>query len=89
MNDQQNRTRELTPKLRFSEFQDAGEWTMDLLGNKNISEFINLRVALEQLNIDTYVSTENLLPDYAGVARASKLPPSGSFTRYKKGDVLV
>ena len=26
MNDQQNRTRELTPRLRFPEFRDAGEW---------------------------------------------------------------
>ncbi|CDH43900.1 restriction endonuclease subunit S [Candidatus Contendibacter odensensis] len=77
------------PKLRFPEFRDAGEWETDLLGSNKVSKFISERVALEQLNQDTYVSTENLLPDYAGVTRASKLPPSGSFTRYKKGDVLV
>ena len=80
---------ETLPKLRFPEFQEAGEWETDLLGSNKVSKFISERVALDQLNQDTYVSTENLLPDYAGVTRASKLPPSGSFTRYKKGDVLV
>jgi type I restriction enzyme, S subunit len=77
------------PKLRFPEFRDAGEWEIDLLGHKKVSKFIHERVALDQLKLVTYVSTENLLPDYAGVTVASKLPPSGSFTRYKKDDVLV
>ena len=44
---------------------------------------------MEKLNLDNYVSTENLLPEYAGVKAASKLPPTGSFTRFKKGDVLI
>jgi type I restriction enzyme S subunit len=29
------------------------------------------------------------LPDYAGVTTASKLPSTGSFTQYIKGDILV
>jgi len=40
-------------------------------------------------NIENYVSTENLLPEYGGVTIASKLPPAGSFTRFRKGDILI
>ncbi len=81
--------RALVPKLRFPEFRDAGEWDLDLLGNKTISKFIDERVSIDKLNLESYVSTENLLHDYAGVTRATKLPISGSFTCYKKDDVLI
>ena len=80
---------ETQPQLRFPAFRDDGDWNIDLLGNKNISSFVKDRVTLEHLCLDTYVSTENLLSDYAGITRASRLPPSGSFTQYKKGDVLI
>jgi len=75
----------LLPKLRFPEFQD--EWDIEKLGN--ISMFVNERVSLEKLSLDTYISTENILPDYEGVTKASKLPPSGSAIQYKKDDVLI
>ena len=80
---------ETLPKLRFPEFRDAGEWEMGLLGDKDISIFVKERMPFEQLTLDDYVSTENLLPDYDGIKKASKLPPTGSCTRYKKGDVLI
>lgn len=79
----------LVPVLRFPEFRDAGAWSVEFLGNKRVSKFVKERVSLKELNLDSYVSTENLLPDYAGVTKASKLPPSGSFTKYKEGDVLI
>ncbi len=79
----------LVPVLRFPEFRGAGEWEAATLGDKNVSVFVKERLPLEKLNLDNYVSTENLLPEYAGVKAASKLPPTGSFTRFKKGDVLI
>jgi len=75
--------------LRFPEFRDAGEWKVDILSGKGISFFVKERMPLEKLNIENYVSTENLLPDYGGVTIASKLPPAGSFTRFRKGDILI
>ncbi len=77
------------PEWRFPEFRGEGEWSIDLLGNKRISKFINERVPFDQLRLESYVSTENILPDYDGIINASKLPPSGSFTHYRKGDVLI
>ncbi|OIP53592.1 MAG: hypothetical protein AUK31_01365 [Fibrobacteres bacterium CG2_30_45_31] len=79
----------VVPKLRFPEFRRCGEWDSDILGNKNVSHFVKDRVGLNELTLETYVSTENLLSDYSGVAISSKLPPSGSFTQYKNGDILV
>lgn len=79
----------LVPELRFPEFKNDAEWEKKVLNNKDIATFVRDREPLEQLKLNSYVSTENLLADYAGVAKASKLPPSGSFTRYKPNDVLI
>jgi type I restriction enzyme S subunit len=75
------------PKLRFPEFWDAGEWEKDELGK--ISLFINERIPLDQLTLKNYVSTENILPDYEGLVIASKLPSSGTASRFKTNDVLI
>ena len=79
----------LVPKLRFPEFRDAGEWESKKLGDTDVADFVKTRISLGELSIETYVSTENILPDFGGIAKASKLPPSGSFTSYKPGDILI
>ena len=78
---------ETVPKLRFPEFVNDEEWIEKELCE--IAAFVNEKTQLENLSINSYVSTENLLPDYAGVSVASKLPTSGNFTKYRKGDVLI
>lgn len=78
---------ETVPRLRFPEFREVGEWNKDELGR--IALFINERISLDQLSLASYVSTENILPDYEGLATASKLPSSGTATRFKTNDVLI
>ena len=46
-------------------------------------------VSLEAAQLETYVSTENLLPNKAGLQLSAGLPTSGKVTRYRKGDTLV
>jgi type I restriction enzyme S subunit len=77
----------LVPKLRFPEFQDAGEWEIDHLGQA--AEFVSERIQLEKIRLENYVSTENILPNFGGVVKASNLPTTGSITRFKINDVLV
>lgn len=77
------------PNFRFPEFMSSGSWSSSSLDSPRISTFVKDRVSLAQLDIESYVSTENLLPDYAGVVKASKLPPSGSFTSFKVNDILI
>jgi len=78
---------ETVPKLRFKEFEDSGEWEENVL--KEVTTFVHEKTQLKTLSIDSYISTENLLSNYAGVTLASKLPSSGNFTKYQKGDILI
>jgi type I restriction enzyme S subunit len=75
------------PKLRFPEFLGAGEWGADDLGL--VADFVNEKIALEQVALENYVSTENILADYGGIGKASKLPTTGSVTRFQLNDTLV
>jgi type I restriction enzyme S subunit len=77
----------LVPKLRFPEFRGAEGWDADGLGK--VADFVNEKVPVEGVALESYVSTENMLPDYSGIARASKLPTTGSATRYRPNDNLV
>jgi type I restriction enzyme S subunit len=78
---------ETVPKYRFKEFEKDGDWVEKKLGE--VATFVNEKTSLENLSVNTYISTENLLSDYAGVVSSSKLPTSGNFTRYKEGDILI
>lgn len=75
------------PKLRFPEFLNDGEWEEETL--ISISDFINKKIALTELSLSTYISTENLLQDFSGVSISSKLPNVKNVTHFKKNDILV
>jgi type I restriction enzyme S subunit len=75
------------PKLRFPEFRGGDPWEFDALAD--VADFVNEKISLTSISSEQYVSTENLLADYGGVAAASKLPAAGSVTRYRVGDVLI
>ncbi len=77
----------LLPRLRFPEFREAGEWKVDELGA--VAVFVNEKIPVEQVALENYVSTENILQDFGGVARASKLPTMGAVTRFRPLDTLV
>ncbi|WP_026947069.1 restriction endonuclease subunit S [Algoriphagus marincola] len=80
---------ETVPKLRFPEFQDSGEWVEKKLGDPEVSSFVNQKVKVDELEDDSYVSTENLLSDFGGKVKISKLPNSGSFNCFLPGDILL
>ena len=77
----------LVPRLRFPQFRDEEEWQAQPLDS--VSQFVKKKIPLNQLSLDTYVSTENLSQDYGGIEQASKLPPNGSATEYKPDDILI
>jgi type I restriction enzyme S subunit len=83
-----NNSKGLAPQLRFPEFEKDDDWEKAELGNKEVSCFVNDKTSKEDLDINTYISTENILSDYKGIKKANKLPNTGSFTTYKIGDVL-
>lgn len=55
----------------------------------SICEYRKGKVSVEGLNNDTYISTENMLPNKSGVVQATSLPSVLQTQEYKKGDVLV
>ena len=75
-----------TPAIRFPDFANDGEWEVKKLGD--IVEVVNDKCSIDGLDIDTYISTENMLQNLEGVKKAAKLPDSGSFTRFQKSDIL-
>jgi len=83
----QDAKRELKPRLRFPEFRDAEGW--DANGLSNVADFVSERIPLEKIGVVNYVSTENILSDFSGVVTASKLPTTGTATRFKVNDILV
>ena len=55
----------------------------------DICDIVNDRRNLENLSVENYYSTENMLPDKAGVISASTLPFDGKATVCQAGDVLI
>lgn len=55
----------------------------------DICSFRKGKVLVEELNTKNYVSTENMLPNKAGITTASSLPTTLQTQAYRKGDVLV
>lgn len=47
------------------------------------------KVEVSSLNPETYISTENMLPNKGGITYATSLPTVALTQEYKKGDVLV
>ncbi|WJS85461.1 restriction endonuclease subunit S [Paracoccus sp. TOH] len=80
---------ETIPRLRFSEFRDAGAWKAARLGDKGIVQFIRERVGREHIPLGHYVSTVNLLPDFGGLSATPEPPPLASAVAYREGDILV
>lgn len=80
---------ETVHKYRFPEFVNDGAWVEKKLGDKEISSFANQKTSIRQLKLDTYISTENMLPDFSGIQIIRKLPSTGSFTKFIKGDILI
>jgi len=75
------------PELRFPEFEKEDEWNEETL--IGISDFINEKTSLDKLSLSNYISTENLLADFAGVKISSKLPDTKTVTAFKENDILI
>ena len=49
----------------------------------------NERISFELLNVNNYISTENMMPNAGGITVSSNLPTSGNAIRFQKGDILI
>ncbi|WP_282787907.1 restriction endonuclease subunit S [Flavobacterium croceum] len=71
----------------MSEVKNIPEgWVETTLGE--VLSFDNDRISVSELNIDNYISTENLLPDKQGITQSSILPNIPKVSKFEMGDVL-
>lgn len=47
------------------------------------------KISVSKLNFNTYYSTENMLPNKAGIAEATNLPKTQQTTFCREGDTLI
>ena len=64
----------------------ANEWVEERFDS--LVRFVSEKSQAKDADIDTYVSTENMLADFGGITSASALPLTGSVTKFKVGDTL-
>lgn len=55
----------------------------------DICDYVKGKIDVAVLNEDTYISTENMMPNKGGVAKASSLPTVAQTQTFSTGDVLV
>lgn len=55
----------------------------------DIAKYRNEKIAVTELTENSYVSTENMLPNKGGVVTSSSLPTVKQVQKFYKGDVLV
>ena len=55
----------------------------------DICSYSKEKVAVSKLNVNTYFSTENMLPEKAGSTKATSLPSTPQTTACRKGDTLI
>lgn len=56
---------------------------------EDICSYYKKKVEVSNLTLETYVSTENMLPNKIGVVNASSLPSTKSMQAFEEGDILV
>ena len=52
-------------------------------------EYRNEKLLIENVNLENYISTENLLPDRGGKQTADKLPNAKSVKKYDEKDLSL
>lgn len=55
----------------------------------DVGSFSDERISIEQVTVDNYVSTENMVPNKGGVIQASSLPDAKKVSKYNPRDILL
>ena len=63
-----------------------GIFVLETLGT--VADMATDKISVSKLTAETYISTENMLPEKGGIERAIKLPSSGNVNLFLPGDVL-
>lgn len=56
---------------------------------REIAEYVNDKISLEDIEDTDYISTENMLKDKKGIIYSTNKPDNGRGTKFKREDILV
>ena len=56
---------------------------------EDICDYVREKIDISLIDENTYISTENMLPNKGGITEASSLPSADKTQAFKAGDVLV
>lgn len=54
-----------------------------------VSSFVSEKIDVTKLNLDNYISTENMISNRGGITQPTKLPTLKTTTAFQKGDILI
>lgn len=54
-----------------------------------LCDYSSKRITINELSLETYISTENMLQDKAGIALANGLPTAVNVTNFEIGNILI
>lgn len=80
-----DKTIKTTPMLAYPKFETS--LPTEKLGD--IAPFVTEKVSYTKISPKSYISTDNMLQNKAGVVAYSGVPNIGRVTLYRKGDILI
>lgn len=86
----QNQTLESMAETLFRHYfidNAKPEWEEGTIAN--ICHFTKEKIKIEDIEINTYISTENMLPNKIGISLASSIPQIGTAIKYHRNNVLI
>ncbi|SMD45778.1 type I restriction enzyme, S subunit [Aquiflexum balticum DSM 16537] len=54
-----------------------------------LCEYSSKKISVNQISLETYISTENMFQDRGGITAANGLPTPTSFISFEKGNILI
>ena len=73
--------------MRFE--KDWGRLGLKFEELSQVSSYVSERIRIDEVNLDNYVSTENMISERVGVTKATKLPSGKTISVFQKGDILI
>ena len=73
--------------MRFE--KDWGRLGLKFEELSQVSSYVSDRIRIDEVNLDNYVSTENMISERGGVTKATKLPSGKTISVFQKGDILI
>lgn len=74
-------------RMGITIYERESEWKEYKLGE--IASFVTEKVSVQDVKLEDYISTENMLPDKGGITIASNKPQEGSATKYFNDTILI